>query len=106
MDHLTIPLLERGVKALVGKGRRSPEVKKAMLEYGAVYLAALGGAGALYGQRISSCKVLAWPELGPEALMALEVADFPAIVINDLHGGDLYESGPRGYRPADQTRGG
>ena len=101
MDHLTIPLLEMGVKGLLGKGRRSSEVKKAMLGHGAVYLAALGGAGALYGQRILSSEVLAWPELGPEALMELRVFDFPAIVINDLHGGDLYESGPEAWKLAD-----
>lgn len=107
MDHLTAPLLEKGVKALLGKGRRSAEVKEAMRARGAVYLAALGGAGALYGQRIESAEVLAWPELGPEALMALKVADFPAIVINDLHGGDLYESGPAAWRsPADSRDGG
>jgi fumarate hydratase subunit beta len=98
MDRLTVPLLKRGVKALVGKGRRSDEVRCSMLAHGAVYLAALGGAGALYGEKILSCQVLAWPELGPEALMALTVVDFPAIVVNDLHGGDLYDSGPAAWR--------
>jgi fumarate hydratase subunit beta len=101
MDALTAPLLERGVKALLGKGRRSPAVKRALLANGAVYLAALGGAGALCGLKVRRARILAWPELGPEALMDIEVEDFPAIVINDLRGGDLYESGPAAWRSPD-----
>jgi fumarate hydratase subunit beta len=94
MDNLTIPLLKQGVKALLGKGRRAPVVKEALIEHGALYLAAVGGAGAFYGSLIKSVKVLAWPELGPEALLSLEIIDFPVLVINDLYGGDLYALGP------------
>ncbi|MDR1166652.1 MAG: FumA C-terminus/TtdB family hydratase beta subunit [Deltaproteobacteria bacterium] len=98
MDALTIPLLEKGVKALVGKGRRSAPVKEALIQNGAVYLAAVGGAGAYYGDRVKSVKVLAWPELGPEALLELEVSAFPALVVYDLLGGDQYVSGPSRWR--------
>jgi fumarate hydratase subunit beta len=94
MDALTLPLLERGVKAFLGKGRRSPEVLAALLASGAVYLAAVGGAGAFYGSLVARAEVLAWPELGPEALMLLEVRDFPATVVFDLEGRDQYLSGP------------
>jgi fumarate hydratase subunit beta len=100
MDAHTPPLLDLGVKLLVGKGRRSREVKGSLIGNGAVYLAAVGGAGAFYGERILSARVLAWPELGPEALLSLEVADFPAMVALDLAGGDQYELGPRAWRAA------
>jgi fumarate hydratase subunit beta len=98
MDALTAPLLELGLKGLLGKGRRSAEVKEALLAHKAVYFAAFGGAGAFYGHRVKEARVLAWPELGPEALMLLMVEDFPAVVINDLSGGDLYERGPASWR--------
>jgi fumarate hydratase subunit beta len=98
MDLLTVPLLRLGLKGLLGKGRRSGEVKKALMEHRAIYLAAFGGAGAFYAQRIRQARILAWPELGPEALMELMVEDFPAVVINDLSGGDLYQSGPAAWR--------
>jgi fumarate hydratase subunit beta len=98
MDPFTEPLLALGVRALVGKGRRSPAVKAAMLKNGAVYLAAVGGAGAVYGQVVKSVETLAWPELGPEALLRLTVAAMPVVVINDLAGGDLYDSGPLAWR--------
>jgi fumarate hydratase subunit beta len=98
MDHLTEPLLAKGLRVMVGKGRRSPQVRAGLLKYGAVYLAATGGAGALYGQCIREAQVLAWPELGPEALLRLAVSDMPAVVINDLAGNDLYDSGPAVWR--------
>jgi fumarate hydratase subunit beta len=98
MDHLTEPLLEKGLKIMVGKGRRSQEVKAAMRKYGAVYLAAVGGAGAVYGQRVKAVETLAWPELGPEALLRLTVEEMPAVVVNDLEGRDLYDSGPAAWR--------
>jgi fumarate hydratase subunit beta len=98
MDSMTRPLLERGVKVLVGKGRRSPEVKAALRAHGAVYLAAAGGAGAFLSQRIIGSELLAFPELGPEAVLKLTVRAFPAVVVNDAWGGDLYESGPEEYR--------
>jgi fumarate hydratase subunit beta len=102
MDPYTPALLERGVKATIGKGQRGPEVRKAMLERGAVYLAAVGGAGALLSRRIVGAKVVAWPELGPEALLELEVQDFPCIVIDDIHGGDLYEEGRKRFRSTEE----
>jgi fumarate hydratase subunit beta len=98
MDHLTEPLLAKGLKVMVGKGRRSPQVRADMLKYGAVYLAAVGGAGALYGQCIKAVETLAWPELGPEAFLCLTVKDLPSVVINDLSGNDLYDTGPLAWR--------
>ncbi|MDR2339210.1 MAG: FumA C-terminus/TtdB family hydratase beta subunit [Deltaproteobacteria bacterium] len=103
MDPMTLPFLERGVKVLVGKGRRSQGVRDALFRYGAVYLAAIGGAGALYSERIGRVEVLAFPELGPEALLRISVSAFPAVVIHDLRGGDQYESGPKAYRTQGDT---
>ena len=90
MDPYTPPLLAYGVKALIGKGGRSPEVRKALIDYKGVYLAATGGAGALLAKRILSAEIAAYHELGPEALRRLVVEDFPATVINDIYGNDLY----------------
>jgi fumarate hydratase subunit beta len=98
MDGFTVPLLETGVKGLLGKGRRSDGVKASLLANGAIYLAAVGGAGAFYGNLVGKSEVLAWPELGPEALLAIEVRDFPVLVILDLHGNDLYGSGPEKWK--------
>ncbi|MCR4419448.1 MAG: FumA C-terminus/TtdB family hydratase beta subunit [Clostridia bacterium] len=98
MDPFTPQLLARtGLKAMIGKGSRSEAVKQALIEQRAVYLAAVGGAGALLSQKIRSCRVVAYPELGPEALQVLEVEDFPAVVINDCYGGDLYVEGRQKY---------
>lgn len=97
MDPYTPKLLEMGLKAMIGKGRRSEEVKAAMLNHGAVYLAAIGGAGALLGQAIKQVEIIAYPDLGPEAVRRLTVEDFPATVINDLAGADLYELGREKY---------
>ncbi|WP_258360386.1 Fe-S-containing hydro-lyase [Moorella sulfitireducens (nom. illeg.)] len=92
MDPYTPCLIkEAGLKGMIGKGYRSPEVRKAMVEHKAVYLATVGGAGALIAKCIKKAEVVAYPELGPEAIMALEVENFPATVINDIYGGDLYE---------------
>jgi len=93
MDSYTVPLLRLGVKLLIGKGYRSPEVKAALVEDGAVYAAAVGGAAALLARHIRSSRVVAWPELGTEAIRELTVEGFPAIVINDCHGGDAYVAG-------------
>jgi fumarate hydratase subunit beta len=93
MDSYTVPLLRLGVKLLIGKGYRSPEVKAALVEHRAVYTAAVGGAAALLARHINSSRVVAWPELGTEAIHELTVVDFPAIVINDCHGGDAYATG-------------
>jgi fumarate hydratase subunit beta len=93
MDAYTVRLLETGLRAMIGKGPRSYEVKTAMQRYRAVYCAAPGGAGALLSKCILRNDVIAYPDLGAEALRRIEVERFPAIVINDIYGGDLYESG-------------
>ena len=98
MDRYTPRLLARGLRAVIGKGDRSPEVAAALQEHGAVYLAAVGGAGALLAERIRVAEVVAWPELGTEAVHRFEVSDFPAIVVMDAQGGNLYESGRKKYR--------
>ncbi|MBI2858025.1 MAG: Fe-S-containing hydro-lyase [Chloroflexi bacterium] len=98
MDSFTPRVLQAGVRAIIGKGKRSPAVKEAIRKYGAVYLAAIGGAGALISQTIKKAEVLAYEDLGAEAVRRLEVVDFPAIVINDSSGGDLYEQGKAQYR--------
>lgn len=94
MDKYAPKLLEAGLKAMIGKGPRSREVKNAIQGHRAVYFAAVGGAGALLSKCILSNEFIAYPELGAEALRRIEVKLFPAIVINDIYGGDLYESGP------------
>ncbi len=91
MDAYTPKMLELGVVATMGKGKRTPPVREALKRYQAVYLATFGGAGAYLSNCIKACEVLAFPELGPEALFRLEVEDFPAVVINDLEGRDFYE---------------
>lgn len=95
MDPYTPALLAQGVRLLIGKGYRSPEVKAALVQHRAVYAAAVGGAAALLARHIRSSRVVAWPELGTEAIHELTVEDFPAIVINDCHGGDAYADGRR-----------
>lgn len=97
MDVYTPTLLKLGLKAMIGKGKRGPEVIAALQEYTAVYLGATGGAGALISKCIKAADVVAFPDLGPEAIHRLEVEDFPTMVINDCHGGDLYELGRREY---------
>ncbi len=91
MDAYTPRILDEGVLAIMGKGRRSDIVKAALKGHGAVYLATIGGAGAYLATCIESCELIAFPELGPEALYRMEVKDFPAIVVNDITGADLYE---------------
>jgi fumarate hydratase subunit beta len=93
MDKYTPTMLKLGVKAVIGKGYRGPEVKSALVENGALYLAATGGAGALLAKRIEAAEVVAYEDLGPEAIRKLTVKDFPAICIHDAHGGDLYRDG-------------
>ncbi len=78
---------------MIGKGARSPEVKDAIRQYKAVYFAAIGGAGALIAKSIKKAEIIAYDDLGVEALRRLEVEDFPATVVNDIYGGDLYEEG-------------
>ncbi len=98
MDPYTIPLLEAGIKGMIGKGERSPQIKEALKKYKAVYFAALGGAAALIASRIKEAKVIAYEDLGAEAVMRLYVEDFPLIVVNDIYGGDAYEAGRAAYR--------
>jgi fumarate hydratase subunit beta len=98
MDAYTPRLLSIGLKAMIGKGLRSDAVKEAIKEYKAVYFATTGGAAALIAKSITKSEVVAYEELGPEAILRLEVKDFPAVVINDMHGGDLYQEGKAKYK--------
>lgn len=97
MDAYAPELIARGLKGMIGKGKRNEAVREAMKQFTAVYFAAIGGAGALMAKSILSAEVIAYPELGPEAIRRLEVRDFPVIVANDAHGGDLYEEGAKAY---------
>lgn len=90
MDSFTPRLHSLGVKASIGKGVRNEKVKQALKDYGAVYFGATGGAGALLSTRIKKAEVVAFPEMGPEAVRKLYVEDFPLLVINDSVGGELY----------------
>ncbi len=98
MDPYTLPLLERGVAGLIGKGSRSEEVKQGLVRHGAVYFGAVGGASALLARQIRSSRLLAYPDLLSEAVRELVVEEFPLIVINDCHGGDAYLAAREGYR--------
>ncbi len=100
MDAYSPRLIERGLKGMIGKGSRSMEVVDSMMKHKAVYMAAVGGAAALISRRITSCEIVAYEDLGPEAIRKLEVTDFPAIVVNDCQGNDLYERGIEEYRIA------
>ena len=97
MDAYTPAMLAQGLKACIGKGSRDEATKKALQEYKAVYLAATGGAGALLAKKIKSIEPIAYEELGPEAIQRMVVEDFPATVINDAYGNDLYEEGRKKY---------
>lgn len=100
MDAYSPRLLDLGNKIMIGKGKRDAAVKEAVVRNGAVYVAALGGAGALMCQCVKSLEIIAWPELGCEAVRRLEVEEMPLTVILDTQGGDLYESGPSAYLQA------
>jgi fumarate hydratase subunit beta len=97
MDAYSPKLMETGLKGMIGKGMRRKEVVEAMKKYKAVYFAATGGAGALLAKAIKKAQVVAYEDLGPEAINRLEVEDFPVIVVNDTKGNDLYEEGMRKY---------
>ena len=97
MDAYTPALIEYGLKGMIGKGSRNQDVLDALKRYRAVYFGATGGAGALLARCIKKAEVVTYEDLGPEAIYRLEVEDFPAIVINDAHGGDLYAEGVRAY---------
>jgi fumarate hydratase subunit beta len=97
MDRYTPTLLRLGLKGTIGKGARSEPVKAALQERKAVYLGAIGGAGAVLSRFVKSVAIVAYEDLGTEAIRRLEVEGFPAIVINDCHGGDLYQDGMREF---------
>jgi fumarate hydratase subunit beta len=98
MDTYAPAVIEKGLRGMIGKGSRSPEVKEAMKEYGAVYFLAIGGAGALLAKRVKSAEVVAYPDLGPEAIYRLTVEDFPVTVGVDTTGRDIYDEGQMKYR--------
>ena len=97
MDAYAPELMRLGLKGMIGKGARNQNVKDAMGKYKAVYLAAIGGAGALMAQAIKDAEIVAYEDLRPEAIRRLEVEEFPVIVVNDVRGNDLYEEGVKKY---------
>jgi fumarate hydratase subunit beta len=97
MDAYSPKLLDLGLKGMIGKGSRNEAVKEALKRNKAVYLGATGGAGALLAQRIIGSTVVAYDDLGPEAIRELQVKDFPVVVINDMYGGDLYIDGRKQF---------
>lgn len=98
MDKYAPALMDLGLKGMIGKGKRSQGVKDAILRNGAVYFAAVGGAGALLSRSITASEVIAYEDLGTEAIRKLEVKDFPVIVVMDTQGNDLYETAVGEYR--------
>ncbi len=97
MDKFTPALLKAGLKAVMGKGYRGQPVKDALEQYKAVYMGSIGGAGAVLSQFIKKAEIVAYEDLGTEAIRRLEVEGFPAIVLYDCHGGDLYQDGQKQY---------
>ena len=97
MDRFSPTLIERGQLLMIGKGKRSAAVKEAVVRCGAVYLGAVGGAGAVMAASVRSARVIAWDDLGCEAVRELEVEDMPLTVVIDSRGNDLYELGPEAY---------
>ena len=98
MDKYTPSLLDLGLKGMIGKGKRSEDVKQAIVRNGAVYFAAIGGAGALLSKSIISSEVIAYDDLGTEAIRKLQVKDFPVIVVIDSDGNNLYETAIEQYK--------
>ena len=98
MDKYTPQLLDLGLGAMIGKGKRSPEVIEGIVRNGAVYLAAVGGAGALLSKCITASEVIAYDDLGTEAVRRLEIKDFPVVVVIDSEGRNLYETAIEEYR--------
>ena len=101
MDDLTVPLLELGLTGMIGKGLRSQTVIDSMKKNGAIYFAAIGGAGALIANTIKECEIIAFEDLGPEAVRKLTVVDFPAVVVIDCEGNNLYETERKKYQKID-----
>lgn len=104
MDVYTPALLAHGLKGMIGKGSRSQVVKEAIVKYKAVYFAAIGGAGALISRTIKKAEVIAYEDLGTEAIYRLDVENFPAVVINDIYGNDLYIQGKARYSLINANR--
>jgi fumarate hydratase subunit beta len=98
MDVFTPRLMEAGLRAMIGKGGRSPEVRQAIQRHGGVYFVAVGGAAALIARSIKRADIIAYEDLATEAIRRLEVEGFPAIVANDAAGGDIFEEGQAAYR--------
>ncbi len=98
MDIFTPALIELGLKGMIGKGPREEPVKKAIKKFKAIYFAAIGGAGALLSEKIINSEVIAFKDLGTEAIRKLEVKDFPAIIVNDVFGNDLFEQGNKQFK--------
>jgi fumarate hydratase subunit beta len=97
MDPYAARMMEAGLKGMIGKGPRAGEVIEAMVKYKAVYFAAIGGSAALLARQVKSAEIIAYEELGPEAVRRLVVEDFPVIVVNDVEGNDLYVEGVAKY---------
>ncbi len=97
MDAYAPRLLDLGLRGMIGKGKRGLEVIEAMVRNGSVYFGAVGGAGALLSQSVKKAEVIAYDDLGAEAVRRLEVVDFPVVVIVDVEGNNLYEEGPKAY---------
>lgn len=98
MDAYCIPLFEKGLRCMIGKGKRSLEIRQAMKDYTVVYLGVIGGAAALISRAIKESKVIAFDDLGAEAIHEYTVENFPAFVLMDCYGGNMYESEPPKYR--------
>lgn len=98
MDRYTPQLLALGLKGMIGKGRRGPEVVEAMKQHGAVYFGAVGGTAVLISHAIKHSEIIAYEDLGPEAIRRFEIEDFPAVVAIDSFGFSLYEEGPKLYK--------
>ena len=98
MDIYAPRLMAVGLKGMIGKGQRTQPALDAMKQYRAVYFAAIGGTGALIAKSIKKAEIIAYPELGAEAVLKLEVENFPVTVINDIYGGDLYRQGKAKYK--------
>ena len=97
MDGLTEPLLKKGLKGVIGKGARGSDITKSFKRHKAVYFVAIGGAGALLARTIKSAKIIAYPELGTEAIRELKVSNFPVYVANDIYGRDVFKEGVKKY---------
>jgi fumarate hydratase subunit beta len=92
MDQYTPLLIEKGIKGMIGKGRRSAEVREAICRHKAVYFGAMGGVAAVLSRCVRHASVIAYEDLGPEAMLRLEIVEFPLVVVNDSGGGDLYDN--------------